>query len=37
MVRDATLEMKRLMPNVFSQMGFNVYYLDTGGSLTQVW
>ena len=37
MVKTASSQMKTLMPNVFDQMGFNVYYLDTGNNLTSVW
>jgi hypothetical protein len=37
MVKHASSAMKKLMPAVFDQMGFNVYYLDTGGTLTAVW
>lgn len=37
MVKHAASEMKKLMPTVFSEMGFNLYYLDTGGSLESVW
>ncbi|MGJ0454957.1 MAG: hypothetical protein ACR65T_17250 [Methylocystis sp.] len=37
MVKQASSEMKILMPTVFNYMGFNVYYLDTGGTLTAVW
>ncbi len=37
MVKHASSEMKALMPTVFTQLGFNIYYLDTGGALTTVW
>jgi hypothetical protein len=37
MVREASSQMKRLMPTVFNELGFNVYHCDTGGSLTAVW
>lgn len=37
MVQHAASEMKRLMPNVFTIMGFNIYHLDTGGTLTPAW
>jgi hypothetical protein len=37
MVKHASSEMKKLMPTVFSELGFNVYYLDTGGALEAVW
>jgi hypothetical protein len=37
MVKYASSEMKRLMPTVFDVLGFNVHYLDTGGTLTAVW
>ncbi len=37
MMQSASLEMKRLMPTVFNEMGFNIYHLDTGGTLTSVW
>ncbi|CAL4867092.1 hypothetical protein MMA231_01342 [Asticcacaulis sp. MM231] len=33
----ASSEMKRLMPTVFNELGFNMYYLDNGQSLTEVW
>lgn len=37
MVKHAAGEMKALMPTVFNQMGFNIYHLDTGGTLVSVW
>ena len=37
MVKHASSEMKKLMPTVFNEMGFNVYHLDTGGALVSVW
>ena len=37
MVKDASSGMKTLMPTVFTELGFNVYYLDTGGALEAVW
>jgi hypothetical protein len=37
MVRHASSEMKKLMPTVFTQLGFNIYYLDSGGTLATVW
>ena len=37
MIKWASSEMNRLMPTIFNEMGFNVYYLDTSGSLTTVW
>ena len=37
MVKHAALEMKTLMPSIFNQMGFNIYHLDSGGSLASVW
>lgn len=37
MVKHASSMMKKLMPTVFNELGFNVYYLDTGGSLASVW
>jgi hypothetical protein len=37
MVKHASNEMKKLMPTVFNELGFNVYHLDTGGTLTSVW
>jgi hypothetical protein len=37
MVKHASLEMKKLMPTVFNEMGFNIYHLGTGGTLTAVW
>lgn len=37
MVKHAALEMKKLMPTVFTELGFNIYHLDSGGSLASVW
>jgi hypothetical protein len=37
MVKAASRAMKRLMPTVFDQLGFNIYYLDTGGALAAAW
>lgn len=37
MVKHAAGEMKALMPTIFNQMGFNIYHLDSGGSLAAVW
>lgn len=37
MVKSASSEMKKLMPTIFNQLGFNIYHLDTGGALTSVW
>ena len=37
MVRDASSRMKALMPTVFTELGLNLYYLDTGGALEAVW
>ncbi len=37
MVKDASSEMKKLMPTVFTELGFNVYYLDNGGVVDSVW
>jgi hypothetical protein len=37
MVKVAASEMKALMPTIFNQMGFNIYHLDSGGSLVAVW
>lgn len=37
MVKHAASEMKALMPTIFHQLGFNVYHLDSGGSLVAVW
>ncbi len=37
MVRDASSGMKALMPTVFTELGFNIYYLDSGGTLEAVW
>jgi len=35
--RFAASEMRNLMPTVFQQLGFNLYYRDNGGQLTSVW
>ncbi len=37
MMKQAAFEMKTLMPTLFTALGFNVYYRDTGGALTNVW
>lgn len=37
MIKAASAEMKKLVPNIFTQMGFNVYYRDSGGSVVPVW
>jgi len=37
MVKHASSQMKKLMPTIFNEMGFNVYLLDTGGALVAVW
>lgn len=37
MVQHAAHEMKKLMPTIFSELGFNIYHLDTGGTLVSVW
>src|SRR5208337_1613692 len=37
MVKEASGGMKTLMPTVFTQLGFNIYFLDTGGAMTSVW
>ena len=37
MVRSTSSEMKELMPTVFNQMGFNVYYLDHSKHVSTVW
>jgi hypothetical protein len=37
MVEKASSAMKKLMPTVFEQMGFNIYRLDSGGRLSAVW
>jgi hypothetical protein len=37
MVKDASTAMKALMPTVFTQLGFNIYYLDSGSTLTAIW
>lgn len=37
MVKHAASEMKKLMPTIFNEMGFNIYHLDTGGTLVAVW
>lgn len=33
----AASEMKKIMPTVFNELGFNVYHLDGGQILTKVW
>lgn len=37
MAHHAANEMKTLMPTVFGQLGFNVYFRDSGGALSSVW
>ena len=37
MAQHAASEMKTLMPSVFRELGFNVYFRDTGGALSAVW
>ena len=37
MIKEASSDMKRLMPTIFNELGFNIYHLDTGGALTTVW
>lgn len=37
MMLHAASEMKNLMPNVFTALGFNIYYKDTGGTMVSVW
>ena len=37
MVKHASSQMKKLMPSVFNELGFNIYYLDAGGALAKVW
>lgn len=37
MIKSASSEMKKLMPTIFNQMGFNVYYLDKGKHVSSVW
>jgi hypothetical protein len=37
MIKSASTEMKKLMPTVFNELGFNVYHLDSGGELAAVW
>ena len=33
----AASEMKKVMPTVFNELGFNLYHLDGGNQLTKVW
>ncbi len=35
--RHAADAVKSLMPTVFDQLGFNMYYRDAGGAVQQVW
>ena len=37
MAKYASSEMKKIMPTVFNELGFNVYYLDSGGKLANIW
>jgi hypothetical protein len=37
MMKHASSEMKKLVPTIFNEMGFNIYYLDNGGVLASVW
>ena len=37
MVKLASAEMKKIMPNISNQLGFNIYYLDGGGNVDSVW
>jgi hypothetical protein len=37
MIRHAASEMKRLMPTVFTELGFNVYFVDGSGEIASVW
>ncbi|QTL05317.1 hypothetical protein J5J86_08530 [Aquabacter sp. L1I39] len=37
MVRDAAKEMKNLMPSIFTQMGFNIYFVSNNASVDSVW
>lgn len=37
LAREAADAMKSLMPTIFDQLGFNMYYLDRAGELQQVW
>ncbi|RYC30861.1 hypothetical protein D3273_16885 [Lichenibacterium minor] len=37
MVLHASKEMKNLVPNVFTQMGFNIYQRSAAGSIVGVW
>lgn len=30
-------EMKKVMPTIFNELGFNMYHLDGGQNLTKVW
>ncbi|MBL8649293.1 MAG: hypothetical protein JNL35_02685 [Sphingopyxis sp.] len=36
-VKSASREMKKLMPTIFSEMGFNVYFNDSSGNIDSVW
>ncbi len=33
----AASEMKKVMPTIFNELGFNMYHLDGGQNLTKVW
>lgn len=33
----AASEMKKVMPTIFNELGFNIYHLDGGQQLTKVW
>ncbi|MFG1465298.1 hypothetical protein V5F77_20655 [Xanthobacter sp. DSM 24535] len=33
----AASEMKKVMPTIFNELGFNMYHLDGGDQLTKVW
>lgn len=37
MVKEASTSMKNIMPTIFERFGFNIYHLDTGGTLVSVW
>ena len=34
---ESASEMKKIMPTVFNELGFNIYYLDSGGGFAKIW
>jgi hypothetical protein len=37
MIKSSSSKMKKLMPTVFNEMGFNIYYVDNGGGISTIW